>query len=121
MNKKINVPKYHKGGSKGWILDEDVEYYSTRYGHWVKLEKGYESDGATGAFDIKSSAWLIHDKLCEDMAWFDGTPCTRWQGSMVCSDILESEGRWFRKESWKYATYLPKVWANTKRILMFWK
>jgi len=104
---EINIPRYHKGGSKGWVLDEDVCYYSPRYKKKIYIPKGYESDGATGALDIRSLGWWVHDKMCEDMKWADGTPATRWQGSTVLSDILKDEGRYFRKTYWRYATMLP--------------
>lgn len=113
MPQSIDIPKYHYDNSiKRYVLDEDYTYHSDRYDKDVILRKGYTSDGATGAFDIVSAAWWIHDKLCEDMAWSDGTPCTRWQGSRVCSDILKAEGRWARQFYWRYATMAPKWWAN---------
>jgi hypothetical protein len=106
----------------------ELLYYSPRYKKSVIVPSGFESDGATGAIDIEgpirmvviatgqyrmaSLSWIVHDKLCEDMKWADGSPCSRWQGSNVISDILRSEGHYFRDGYWKYATYLPKVWKN---------
>ncbi len=85
---------------------EDYGYYSPRYGHNVFIEKGQVRDGASGAFDIFSSSWWVHDQLCADGEWGDGTPCTRVQAAMVLSDILRSEGRVVRAQTWKVATFL---------------
>ena len=41
----------------------EIKYYSKRYNKHVTVPKGYNSDGATGAIDIYSDAWWIHDKL----------------------------------------------------------
>jgi len=114
----IRIPRYHNDGvePKPWVLDENFKYFSERYGKWVFLPEGYRSDGATGAFDIISAAWWVHAKLCEDMAWEDGSPATRWQGSRVCSDSLDAEGRQFRSFTWKYATYRPSVWHRFKGL-----
>jgi hypothetical protein len=93
MRKKYSNPK-------------EIVYFSHRYGKFVTVPYGYRSDGATGAIDIWSSGWWVHDVLCDRGTWDDGTPCTNWQASMVLADILESEGRWLRKHTWKWATFL---------------
>lgn len=94
-----------KGGFN-YVVTEDVRYYSKRYDKYVLASKGSVYDGATGAIDIDSKSWLIHDVLCRDGCWEDYTPCNNWQASMVLSDILEEEGRWFRKVTWFAATWL---------------
>lgn len=115
MSQIVNIPAYHYDESIGrYVLDEDYYYMSPRYRKSVVLAKGYTSDGATGAFDIVSAAWWIHDKLCEDKTWSDGSPCSRWQSSRVCSDILAAEGRSVRAFTWKYATMLPRVWGHIR-------
>lgn len=83
-----------------------ILYYSKRYNKSVSVPKGYESDGATGARDINSKAWWIHDILCDKGEWLDGTLCTNWQASTVLSDVLKEEGRWFRARTWWLATWL---------------
>jgi hypothetical protein len=83
-----------------------IVYKSPRYNKTVTVEKGFGSDGATGAIDIWSEGWWVHDKLCDTLQWDDGTPCTPWQRSCVLGDILKAEGRWARAFGWKYATYL---------------
>lgn len=83
-----------------------IDYYSLRYKKWVTVPKGYLSDGATGAMDICSEGWWVHDVLCDRGTWDDGTPVTNWQASQVLQDILHSEGRWFRKRTWFWATWL---------------
>ena len=97
--------RYAGDGKLTYVLREEQKYYSERYDKWVICEKGMLSDGATGALDIDSFAWLFHDKLCDTGVWSDGTPCTNWQASRVCSDILRAEGYWFRARSWFLATW----------------
>ena len=104
----MKVPRYINHSSRRdhqYELREDINYYSERYDKSVFCKKGDESDGATGAFDIRSSAWWVHDQLCETGRFADGTKCTNWQASTICSDILKSEGRWFRARTWFAATW----------------
>lgn len=89
-----------------YFRETHLSYYSSRYKKRVTVRKGYPSDGATGARDIDSEAWWVHDKLCDTGKFDDGTPCTNWQASMILKDILKSEGRWFRARSWFIATWL---------------
>lgn len=84
----------------------EFTYYSSRYDKFVLVPQGFVSDGATGAFDINSKSWWVHDVLCEEGTWRDGTSCNNWQASMVLHDILAMEGRWFRARSWFIATWL---------------
>lgn len=90
----------------GYRLNNPEKYYSKRYGKWVELEDDMFSDGATGAFDIFSLAWWIHDKLCDTGKWMDGTRLTNWQASRVLADILWSERRFFRSIYWLFTTFL---------------
>ncbi len=83
-----------------------INYYSERYGKWVIVPVDYPSDGATGAIDIYSEGWWVHDKLCDTGTFEDGTPCTNWQASTVLCDVLRSEGRWLRGLYWWPATWL---------------
>lgn len=89
-----------------YFRDTHLTYYSRRYSKRISVPKGYKSDGATGAIDIDSDGWWVHDKLCDTGKFDDGTPCTNWQASMILKDILKSEGRWFRARSWFVMTYL---------------
>jgi hypothetical protein len=89
-----------------YYCPKEIIYNSKRYGKTVIVPEGYESDGATGAIDIWSNAWWVHDKLCDTGKWLDGTPCTNMQASTVLSDILRSEGRWIRAIYWWPATWL---------------
>jgi len=94
-------------GRRTYILDEDVAYRSPRYQKWVRIPRGYRSDGASGpANDVASLAWWVHDQLCDSNTWADGSPVSRWQRSQVLSDILKAEGRGFRAVSWFWATFL---------------
>lgn len=84
----------------------ELYYHSPRYGKQVTIPPGYLSDGATGAIDIASESWWVHDRLCDTGTWDDGTPCTNWQASAVLGDILRAEGRWARAIYWRAATWL---------------
>ena len=91
----------------GYRVFKQKTYYSKRYDKKVTIKPSdMPYDGATGAMDINSFGWLFHDVLCRDGRFDDGSKCTNWQASKVLSDILESEGRWFRGKSWFIATWL---------------
>lgn len=84
-----------------------LKYYSLRYDKYITVPKGRQSDGATGAFDIKNSdSWWVHDEVCRNGCFDDGTLCTVFQASTICCDILKVEGRWFRRFSWWLPTFL---------------
>jgi len=89
-----------------YMIMETVTYYSPRYNRRVTVSKLTVRDGASGAFDIRSLSWWVHDELCDLGCWDDKTPVTNWQASCVLSDILHDEGRWFRARTWLIATYL---------------
>jgi len=105
---RLELPKYHYDPHANvYILDEDYTYYSPRYDKVVKLYAGMLSDGATWAIDIETAGWWVHDELCKSGKFRDLTPCSRWQGSMILSDILKAEGQNVRTLVWRYATYIP--------------
>jgi hypothetical protein len=90
-----------------YALMSKNQCYSARYHKWIKLEAGMRSDGASGpAPDLASLGWWIHDKLCTDRKFADGTPCSAWQASMILHDILKDEGRPVRASTWCIATFL---------------
>lgn len=103
-----NTPVHHYNPyKKKYVLDKSYTYFSNRYNKYVYLPKDFESDGATGAVDLSNSAaYWVHDWLCDHGKWSDLSPCTNWQASQVLSDILKSEGRWFRARTWFAATWL---------------
>ena len=80
-------------------------YLSKRFNRAVTIEIGFKSDGASGAWDIKSDSWGIHDKICQRGTWDDGTLLSNFDASTVLSDILRSEGRYFRAVYWWAATF----------------
>jgi len=90
----------------GYVVKENLAYWSERYKKWVTIKAGDKSDGATKAPDINSWCWLIHDDLCNFGVFEDGTKCNNWQASMILSDILSTEGRWFRSKTWLMATWI---------------
>ncbi len=83
-----------------------IYHLSARYAKSITVEEGYESDGATGAVDVYSEAWYIHDKLCDTGKFDDGTPCTNFQASTILADVLVYEGRWMRARTWWLMTFL---------------
>lgn len=89
-----------------YTVIQSVSYHSKRYNKDIIADVGFKSDGATGALDIDSLGWLFHDICCATGEFSDGTKCNNWQASMVLSDILAEEGRWFRSKSWFVATWL---------------
>lgn len=89
----------------GYKVIRYKSYFSRRYQKRIEIkttDKPY--DGATGAFDIDSFGWLFHDVLKRDKKFSDGSKCSNWQASQVLSDILKSEGRWFRSKTWFLST-----------------
>ena len=98
------IPSYHREDGE-YEFDEYIHYYSSRYNRSVLIKRGSRSNGADYALDIKSLAWGVHDVLCKEGQWFDGTPVTNWQASMVLSDILYDEKRNMRSKTWFWMTY----------------
>jgi len=87
-------------------LDEAIAYFSPRYQKTIFVPAGYVSDGATGAMDIASRAWWVHDMLCDRGMWDDGTKLSNWQCSQVLQDIMVEEGRYWQSKRWFWATFM---------------
>ena len=68
-----------------------IPYWSKRYQKWIIVELGMPSDGASGAIDINSIVWWVHDKGCYTGKFEDGTLMTNWQLSMIAHDILHDD------------------------------
>lgn len=96
---------YTGDGKLSYVVKTELRYYSKRYDKWISCPEGMPSDGATGALDIDSYSWLFHDRLCDTGVFEDGTPCNNWQASQIISDILKSEGYWFRSKTWLWTTW----------------
>lgn len=97
--------KYRKRNDGLYVCTETYTYRSPRYGKSVVIDVGQVRDGASGAIDIESSAWWVHDQLCAEACWADRTPVTAWQAATVMRDILKAEGRWARAFYWRWATF----------------
>lgn len=97
---------YTGEGKLSYVVKDEQRYFSKRYGKSIVCPEGMQSDGATGALDIDSYSWLFHDRLCDTGTFEDGSPCTNWQASQIISDILKSEGYWFRSKTWLWATWI---------------
>lgn len=93
-------------GDGTYTLNKTIVYFSPRYGKTITVEAPYDSDGATGAMDITSRGWWVHDKLCDTGRWDDGTPLSNWQCSQVLQDIMTEEGRKWQGIRWFWATWL---------------
>lgn len=107
--------EYHKRPDGMYECDKDYHYFSHRYYKRVFIKKGTLSDGATGALDIHSAAWWVHDELCKTARWADLSPARPWQCACVLGDVLRQEGRYLRSIYWKYFTYLfgcKKPWTH---------
>ena len=91
---------------KKYTLENEIVYKSPRYGKTITVPAGYKSDGATGVPDLSFTAYFVHDWICENGKWDDGTPITNWQASNVYSDILNSKGFYVRSHIRKIGTFL---------------
>lgn len=102
----------------GYEVARDYCYYSARYNRCLTIRRGFYSDGATKAFDIKNTdAWLIHDHICRYARWDDGTPIDNWTASTVLADIMRRDGYTFRAFWWWLATWLAGGGAARKNGL----
>ena len=106
-----HIVKIKSGGgvTLGYQVIKDKEYYSKRYNKRVNIyTTDLPYDGATGVRDINSFGWLFHDVLKRERKFSDGSKCSNWKASKVLRDILKSEGRWFRCNTWFIGTF---VWG----------
>jgi hypothetical protein len=87
-------------------LNKGFSYHSKRYNKSITLPDNRLSDGATGAMDITSRGWWVHDELCDSGKWDDGTKLSNWECSQVLQDILKEEGRYWQSKRWFWATWL---------------
>jgi len=103
---KSKVIFHFKFENEKYILIDSIIYYSKRFKKIMTVESGFISDGATGAEDLVSESWWVHDKACKNRKWDDGSLCDARQSAWIIHDILLEEGRWFRARSWGFFTYL---------------
>lgn len=103
-NKVIKTWFGNKTIVTGYVVKEDICYFSPRYNKWVRVGAKDWSDGATGAPDIDSFGWIFHDELKKDKVFADKTKCSNLKASFILSDILKVEGKWFRARSWFITT-----------------
>jgi hypothetical protein len=99
-----------------YLLNEEITYHSPRYGKDITAKAGEDSDGATGAFDVVSRGWWLHDVACKRGTWDDGTPMSNWQCSQLLQDVMVEEspkgwkrvrsGRWWQSRYWFWSTWL---------------
>lgn len=106
-------------GDGTYTLDETIVYRSPRYAKIVTVPAGEVSDGATGAWDIVTRGWWVHDRLCNIGRWDDGTRLSNWQCSQVLQDILTEEGRRWQGHRWFWATWLLGGGAARRNGMIF--
>lgn len=113
MGQVVKISDYHWDETRElYVLDEEIKYHSPRYDKNITIPIGYTSDGASGAMDIISEGWWVHDWLCDQKGFDDGTQPTNWQASNILHDILKAEGYWARAEYWRMMTY----WFGGKKL-----
>ncbi|MCK5018763.1 MAG: hypothetical protein KAS32_17000 [Candidatus Peribacteraceae bacterium] len=95
-----------------YLLSAQFFYYSKRYKKGITLPIDYPSDGATRAVDIHSAGWWVHDWLCEYGIFDDESLCTNWQASMILSDILREEAKYF----WATGEYKASIIRHARAI-----
>ncbi len=88
-----------------WMALNDYLYHSSMFNQDVQIKAGDKSDGATGAPDIDSDSWWIHDKLCETGTWKSGQRLSNFVASTVLGNMLWHEGYWYRSVYWWFATF----------------
>lgn len=91
----------------GWISLAPYRYKSSRFDKVKTLPARFFSDGATGVPDPEGTdAWFMHDILCQDPYWDDGTPLSNADASLVLYDIAVRDGyNLFASAAW-IATHL---------------
>ena len=107
MSQKIlkykKIPK-DADGNKYQALEYYI-YHSSMFNQDVEIFEGDRSDGASGAFDIKSNSWWIHDKICKTGCWKSGQKMCNFVASTVIGNILATEGHYRRSVYWWFATF----------------
>ena len=104
------IPNYlettDRKGKTWYILLEVIKWHDKKLNKYITVPKYYISDGASGAIDIKSKGWWVHDWLCEENGFDDGTECSNWHASRILSGILFKEKRPLRSFYWRVSTFL---------------
>ena len=116
----IRIDPLLNDGMKFMLLTPQ-SYWSPRYKKIVAADAGFKWDGATGAVDLEGSkSHLMHDVLCNNAVWNDGTRVSNWQASQVLKDILKQEGYKIRQYTWRWATFLAGGWKIKRKNGWFW-
>ena len=88
-------------------------YFSERYQKRVEIHiTDAPYNGADFVKDINSFGWLMHDVVKRSKCFADGTECTNKQASFILYDILNSEGRYIRKNLWFAGTLIWGFFVN---------
>ncbi len=105
----LQLPEYvvhdpDENGYKYTLVTDTLMYTCPRTQRTVTVYSGYGSDGATGAIDIRSSSWWIHDRVCKTGEWDNGDKMTNLEASTILSRILWEENHKFRSGYWFFST-----------------
>ncbi len=109
----MKIDKLLTKTESGYVVSSAIYYYSRTYKRDIKINKGFESDGATFYWDLHSIFWIVHDYLKVERQWKDGTHCSNWQASVVAFEILISEDRYIHAPIVFTGTLL---WGYTKQF-----
>ena len=82
MSKQGRIKHRHRNDGL-YVCTETFVYKSKRYGKTVTVHEGQVRDGASGAIDIESDAWWVHDELCANGVFDDGSKVSRTQAAAV--------------------------------------
>ena len=102
---KYPPPRYEVIGKQQYRSLEDYVWKDPKNGKLIVIPKGTVSDGASGAYDVFGASWWVHDAICVDPHYEDGTPIGAHNAARILSHILRANGRLFRSVSWYVATY----------------
>lgn len=101
------IRRTNERGEKEFVFQGYYKYTDPKTGNYIEVFDGEVSDGSTGALDIHSAAWWVHDAICRDGHWHGPKkdPIGSYTAARILSDILRKEGRWARAFYWRWSTF----------------
>lgn len=92
------------------LKSEQLSHYSHKYKKRKTIKYGYRSDGSSGGVDKPSKYWWIHDAICENPKWDDGSLITAIQAATVIKEILTWEAKHYPRKRDSIFTYLQSYY-----------
>lgn len=92
------------------LKSAELSHYSHTYHKRKTIKFGYESDGSSGGVDKPSKYWWIHDAICDNPKWDDGTPINAKQAATVIKEILREEATRYLRKLDSVFTYLQSYY-----------